>query len=77
MEFSEFREKFGISQDKLHKLTLEALDLLNSIEEEEQDLAEECLNRGLEPEEYEYEPGSSRDEYLYGFLRLLMEEEDD
>lgn len=77
MDFTEFREKFGISQDKLHKLTLEAHDLLSFIEEEEQDLAEEFLNIGMAPEEYEYEPGSARDEYLYGFLRLLMEGEDD
>lgn len=75
MDFTEFREKYGISQDKLHKLTLEAHELLLYIAQEEQDLAEEFLERGLAPEEYEYEPGSARDEYLYGFLRLLMDED--
>ena len=74
MEFNEFREKYNISQDSLHKLVLEAHELLLAIEEERKGLAEECLKRGLAPEEYEYEPGSARDEHLYGFLRLLTDD---
>ncbi len=70
MEFSEFREKFGISQDKLHKLTLEAHELYIQQREEMEDFE-------IEPEEYEFDPGSAREEYLDGFLQLLMEEEDD
>lgn len=66
MEFNEFREKYGISQDRLHKLTLEALELFNIIEDGKEEYGEDA----------EYEPGSARDEYLYGFLRLLMEEDD-
>ncbi len=70
MEFNEFREKFNVSQDRLHKLTLEALDLLNYCENEMEEYE-------IDPDDYEYEAGSARDEYLYGFLRLLMEPEDD
>lgn len=76
MDFTEFRDKYSISQDKLHKLTLEAFDLFLSIENERQELIDECLERGLRPEDYEYEPGSARDEYLHGFLQLLMDNED-
>lgn len=75
MDFTEFREKFHIDQDRLHRLTLEAFELFGAIEQEVSGLAEECLERGLVPEEYEFEPGSARDEYLYGFLQLLMDEE--
>lgn len=77
MEFNEFREKYGISQDKLHKLVLEAHDLFNSITEEAFEHYEDYSERGLAPEEYEYEPGSARDEYLHGFLQLLMDNEDE
>lgn len=75
-DFTEFRETFRISQDRLHRLTLEAHELYLQQMEEARELAEEYLERGLAPEEYEYEPGSARDEYLNGFLQLLMEEED-
>lgn len=70
MEFNEFREKFNVSQDRLHKLTREALDLLNYCEYEMEEYE-------IDPDDYEYEGGSARDDYLYGFLRLLMEPEDD
>lgn len=68
MDFTEFRETFHIDQDRLHRLTLEAHELYLF-------QREEALNRGLAPEDYEYEPGSARDEYLDGFLQLLMEGE--
>jgi len=74
MDFTEFRVKHKVSQDKLHKLTLEVYELFEFINQERQDLTEECLERGLAPEEYEYEPGSARDEHLYGFLRLLTDD---
>lgn len=77
MDFTEFREKYKISNDSLHKLVLEAHELFLYIAQEEQDLAEECLERGLAPEEYEYEPGSFRDDCLYGFLRLLQYDEEE
>ena len=75
MEFSEFREKYRIDQDRLHRLTLDAFELFGDITEEAFEHYEEYSERGLAPEEYEYEPGSARDEYLYGFLQLLMDED--
>ncbi len=74
MDFTEFREKFGISQDKLHKLTLEAHDLYVHELQNQEDFAEEYPD-----EEYEPDFGSWRQEMLYGFLQLLIsdEEEDD
>lgn len=72
MEFTEFREKFNINPDRLHKLTLEALDLYNIVQEDEKEWIESDNLYG----DYEYSPGSAREEYLYGFLRLLMEEDD-
>lgn len=68
MDFTEFREKYKISQDHLHQLVLEAhaLYLMQLQEMEEYD---------IDPDDYEYEAGGARDENLNGFLRLLMDED--
>ncbi len=69
MDFTEFREKFSISQDKLHKLTLEAHKMFVEVEAERQSFEKEYPE-----EEFEYSPGSYRDELVFAFTQLLCSE---
>ncbi len=82
MDFTEFREKFGISQDKLHKLVLEAYEQFLHMEEMYQQDSEEALELGFSPMDREdfmidYDFGSAREEYLAGFLQLLVNDEEE